>query len=856
MKNINILIFVLFIFSYTYVFGQKISFGRSNTNVFYICDDGTISAIGWNNNGQLGDGSKIRRTYPVKVKGLQNVTDVNGTGYMALKSDGTVWQWYRNGEYNLKKIPIENVVDISCSYASRFHNDTIMYYLAVKADGTVWAWGNHNSVEPDNWGYNDSIQQVPITNVKQVEAGNNTAVALCNDGTVWTWGTNIVNGNGEVIESGQHRYRYVPEKVHSLNNVVDVEAFTSLVYALKSDGDIWRWGYIGSINNEYSPVKMNISNVNSINVESWMITAINDKDSLFAFYHHNIPSNYYLSSWKYFQKIEGVSNVKFATQGGLSGNDSYFAITYDDEMYRWGDNSNGRLGNLTYYDIEYPEHMPRPCLSVDCDTITKEWDTLVLDTLVQPGKPVTLRCSESEADLYWWYPQNKIISNRYAQEVSVSITKDSEFEAVLMDTYGCMRKERFNLRKLCDTTSTIVLDTVLNKGSTIQLNPGPGMIYTVYNWTPDSNLSCKCKNPIATIVDSVTYTVTYDDEYRCKRKEKFIIRTPNCDTIVPYYDKLMTDTVIEPGSQIQLFSSDAVSHSWTPQKGLSCTDCQNPLVDINTDAEYTVTLTDDNSCNWTERFKIKYNCDTTSLYNPIIKQDTIIGPETEVQLYPTLGSDYSWFPEDGLSCTTCQSPTAYIDDSFEYQVTYRDSLNCFVKEQFIFRLRNCDTIVIANDILQLDTIINYQTTFNLYAKEGQINYEWLPFEGLSCTDCQSPLVSINESREYSVISYGKYKCPLTERFKISKETIDVFIPNAITPNNDGINDRFEIAGLIPGSTLQIYDSSGHLVFKSTDYDNKWQGTDLSGNKIPHNNTYWYLLQTPKGEIYKGWVFVK
>ena len=55
--------------------------------------DGSVWAWGYNIFGQLGDGTKINRSTPVRVKGLGEVIAIAG-GYhqtVMLKRDGTVW---------------------------------------------------------------------------------------------------------------------------------------------------------------------------------------------------------------------------------------------------------------------------------------------------------------------------------------------------------------------------------------------------------------------------------------------------------------------------------------------------------------------------------------------------------------------------------------------------------------------------------------------------------------------------------------------------------------------------------------------------------------------------------------------
>ncbi|ASZ10867.1 DUF11 domain-containing protein [Chitinophaga pendula] len=81
---------------------------------------------------------------------------------------------------------------------------------------------------------------------------------------------------------------------------------------------------------------------------------------------------------------------------------------------------------------------------------------------------------------------------------------------------------------------------------------------------------------------------------------------------------------------------------------------------------------------------------------------------------------------------------------------------------------------------------------------------------------------------------------------------NIYVPNVITPNGDGKNDKFVIVGIerFPGSSLLIYNRWGNQVFQSKNYRNEWDGNGLN------EGTYYYLLELkmPEGtKVYKGWI---
>jgi len=67
------------------------------------------------------------------------------------------------------------------------------------------------------------------------------------------------------------------------------------------------------------------------------------------------------------------------------------------------------------------------------------------------------------------------------------------------------------------------------------------------------------------------------------------------------------------------------------------------------------------------------------------------------------------------------------------------------------------------------------------------------------------------------------------------------INNTFTPNGDGVNDTWEITGLIAyvNATVDIFDRYGQKVFHSIGYPKAWDGT-INGKPVP-TGVYYYVI---------------
>lgn len=84
---------------------------------------------------------------------------------------------------------------------------------------------------------------------------------------------------------------------------------------------------------------------------------------------------------------------------------------------------------------------------------------------------------------------------------------------------------------------------------------------------------------------------------------------------------------------------------------------------------------------------------------------------------------------------------------------------------------------------------------------------------------------------------------------LSFTTVDFFVPNLITLNQDTRNENFVVRGLQPGWGLEVYNRWGKKVFESADYQNNWVPSDLN------EGTYFFNIRFPDGGFCRSWLQV-
>lgn len=126
-----------------------------------------------------------------------------------------------------------------------------------------------------------------------------------------------------------------------------------------------------------------------------------------------------------------------------------------------------------------------------------------------------------------------------------------------------------------------------------------------------------------------------------------------------------------------------------------------------------------------------------------------------------------------------------------------------------------------------------------------LQYQWLPSTYLNSDTAATPKSSPADDITYKLILTGSGGCSVSDTIFI-QVLRSPEVPNAFSPNGDGINDTWRIKYLesYPGAVIDVYNRYGQIVFHSIGYDQDWDG-NYNGKPMPVG-TYYYIINPKNG----------
>lgn len=125
---------------------------------------------------------------------------------------------------------------------------------------------------------------------------------------------------------------------------------------------------------------------------------------------------------------------------------------------------------------------------------------------------------------------------------------------------------------------------------------------------------------------------------------------------------------------------------------------------------------------------------------------------------------------------------------------------------------------------------------------GGSQYSWTGSEIISGQNTANLTIRPKQSGSYRVVVTNANGCSIDQSVTVT--VIDDYKlegSTVITPNGDGINDKFIIKNIdyYPNNTLKIFDKAGRVLYTKHTYNNDWDGT-INGSPLSEG-TYYYIL---------------
>lgn len=260
---------------------------------------------------------------------------------------------------------------------------------------------------------------------------------------------------------------------------------------------------------------------------------------------------------------------------------------------------------------------------------------------------------------------------------------------------------------------------------------------------------------------------------------------------------------------------------------------------------YTLQVTENSSCgSATQELKITINetgeIDLAPIYYfcPEFNSMSIIAPS---------GFDkYDWYDENNDLVSSSTSPNFSVNKPGKYRVE-AISGSCKSIGETEVQLVEFPSIIVNTDLDNSMIIVasggNTSVQYQLEDEKGRIIHPW------------------QDSNTFRNVAVGKYIVRVKSKngeclTEIPTEAM--VITNVITPNNDGINDKWDLSKFLnayPDALVEIYDRFGKNVKTITQADQFiWDGK-IGGKPVPTDN-YWYVIKLNDKQTKSGSILIK
>jgi len=433
----------------------------------------------------------------------------------------------------------------------------------------------------------------------------------------------------------------------------------------------------------------------------------------------------------------------------------------------------------------------------------------------------------------------------YAKDLS-----PGTYSVKVSDKFNCSQTLYFEIKSSSEPIQlkedvTHIFCSNENKGI-IAITASGGKAPFQFNWS-----NGKTSHKI-TDLEAGEYGLTVTDANGCSISKTYTIQAAEPMAVMAEISDIMLCGEAETGKILLDIQGGIAPFTFSWNNGSEEKDLENL-----TSGDYSVKITDSMGCEVTKTFTIKGSEKITA------KIETTV----DINCETNEAKGVAWVSIKGgkapyqINWLNFNKNTQEIEfwTEKELAVEVTDANGCKTIEKIFVDYSN----IVAKDRLAFDVkklqlhadeeiLVDDQLIFESKISEDFIAWEWNFGDGTVSTD-KDPIHVYRMAGEFEVVlkAYDIYGCSSVqkEEIKVNEVSEYLMMPNAFTPNSDGLNDVFkpETKG-ISGYRMYIFNKWGELIFSNASQSSEgWNGT-LNGQLLPAGNyVYKVSFQTPKGE---------
>ena len=416
----------------------------------------------------------------------------------------------------------------------------------------------------------------------------------------------------------------------------------------------------------------------------------------------------------------------------------------------------------------------------------------------------------------------------------------------------------------CTSTASAVVDvdadvpTATAAGGTIdcnvldvQLDGSSDQTVTDWFWIGPNGFTSTEQNP--TVTEQGSYTLTITTGNGCSASANALVDENTTDPIVvietPPSLTCDVQTVVLDASGSD--SGTTFSITWTTTNG-NILNGQNTLMpEVNSTGTYILAIiNNDNGCSANTDVTVDVVGDTPVGSTLMIDDEFCFGENAGFVSVEAVdgGTAPYLYALNGGALGTENTFTGLAPGS--YQILIQDALGCEFIETFEITTPadlqlGLDALGLGVSSVPLGQTIQLVTTLNISAADVA-SVVWTP-AGIAdgCADpCLNLTLTPNQTQEYTVTVTDINGCFATAAILIPVDkSRPVFVPNAFSPNHDGINDN-----------LVLFGSQSVDKIKSFMIFSRWGETVYQGFNLPHSDFDYAWDGTYRGKIMDAGVF--